>query len=245
MPLNFADALASVRKKAQLRGVPVSQQEVSGVAAGYSEQASSRLARIKALELEKQKHEETTAMQKSQFEQRMAQQREDREAAIKAGERESAVSGATTGALLGYSAIGGAAGGPVGAFIGYVGGKIASKCIIISSCTSKDSHEVEIAREFRDKYMSNLHLGGYYALAHKIAPLIDKSHFLKLIFKKFLVDRLVDYGEWILGRKPKRQLRTSTIITEGFLSLCALIGMQIEIQPYIEAHRQEDLHNET
>ena len=237
MPLSFTDALASVRKKAQLRGVPVSQQEVSGVAAGYSEQASSRLAKIVTLQQQKEQFEKTTAMQKSQFEQRMEQDRKDREAAIKAGERESTVSGATTGALLGYSAIGGVTGGPVGAVIGGIAGKILSKCIIVSSCTSKDSHEVEIAREFRDKYMSNLHLGGYYALSTQYVRLINKSHFVKLLTKKFLVDRLVDYGEWILGYKPKRQLRTSTIITEGFLSLCAFIGMQVEIQPYIEAHR--------
>lgn len=237
MPLNFADALASVRKKAQLRGVPVSQQEVSGVAAGYSEQASSRLARIRALDLEKQRHEETRDIQKSQFQQRMAQERKDRQAAERASRRSTAATSATSGALLGYTVAGSAAGGVYGAIIGAGLGLITSKCIIISACTSKDSHEVEIAREFRNKYMSPYHLGGYYALAHRIAPIIDKSHFLKLIFKKFLVDRLVDYGEWILGRKPKRQLRTSTIITEGFLSLCASIGMQIEIQPYIEAHR--------
>ena len=128
-------------------------------------------------------------------------------------------------------------GGPWGAVIGGVGGLLAGSCIIISACTSSDSYEVEIAREFRDKYMGPYHLGGYYALAHRFVPIMEKSNFLKLLTKRFLIYRLVDYGEWILGYKPKMQLRSSRIVTEGFLRLCATIGMQINIQPYIEAHR--------
>ena len=233
MPLNFADALSGYRRKAQLEGRPLSQQEISGVAAGYSEQASEKLGRQRALELEK----ERVDTQKSQFEKRMAQDRKDRKAAEESSKRSTAASGATSGAMLGYMTAGTAVGGVYGALIGGILGLVSSKCIIISAFTSKDSYEVEIAREFRDKYMSPYHLGGYYALAHRIAPLIDKSHFIKLIFKKFLVDRLVDYGEWILEYKPKRQLRTSRIVTEGFLSLCAAIGMGVEIYPYIEAHK--------
>ena len=79
--MNFSDALSNVRKKSQLQGRPVSQQEVSGVAAGYSEQASSRLASIKALDLEKQKHEETLAQQQSQHDQRMENKRSDKSSA--------------------------------------------------------------------------------------------------------------------------------------------------------------------
>ena len=237
MAFNFTQALESARRKSQLRGVPVSQQEVSGIAEGYSESASSTLTRQRTLELAKQKHEETLTFQKKQHEDRVAQNEKDRKAAERASRRSTTASTAATGAVLGYTAAGTAVGGVYGAVAGAAIGLISSKCIIISACTSKDSYEVEIARQFRDKYMGPYHLGGYYALAHRIAPLIDKSHFLKLIFKKFLVDRLVDYGKWILGMKPERQLKTSRIVTGGFLALCAIVGMHINVQPYIEAHR--------
>jgi len=232
MPLNFSDALSNVKKKAQLEGRPLSQQEVSGVAEGYSENASVRLTRIKGLELAKQKHEETLAAQKKEHDDKMALADKNRKAAATASKKSAQASGLVTGAMAGaYVA------GPVGAIVGGVVGAIAGSCIIISACTSRDSYEVEIAREFRDKYMSDLHLGGYYALAHRFVPLMEKSRFLKLITKKVLVDRLVDYGEFILGYKPKPQLRTSRVITEGFLKLCAAIGMHVNTTAYIEAHR--------
>ena len=234
MPLNFSDALANIKKKAQLEGRPLSQQEVSGVAEGYSENASQRLTRQRALELDKQKHDETLAQQKSQFEATMAQNKKDREAAKEASNQQTGASaGAALGTVIG-TAVGGPWGAPVGAILGSIIGK---QCIIISACTSRDSYEVNVARLFRDKYMSQYHLGGYYALAHRFVPIMEKSNFLKLITKRFLVDRLVDYGEWVFGLKPKRQLRTSRIITEGFLSVCAAIGMRINVQPFIEAHR--------
>ena len=233
MAFNFTQALESARRKSQLRGVPVSQQEVSGIATAASESASDRLAQQRALDLQKESQE----TQKAQFAQKMEQNKEDREAAAKASKVSTTASAGTTGAVLGYGVAGSYVGGVYGAIIGAGIGLLASECIIISVCTSKDSYEVEIARQFRDKYMGPYHLGGYYALAHRIAPLIDKSHFLKLIFKKFLVDRLADYGEWVLGMKPERQLKTSRIVTGGFLALCATVGMHINVQPYIEAHR--------
>ena len=212
---NFSDLLADLKRRARMQGREVSEQEVSGIAAGYSEQASSRLARQKQLELDKQRHEETLAQQKSQYDESVARAREER-----SQDREDA---RHTEQRRGYLAFAGA---------------LANKyCIIITACTSKNSPDVEISREFRDKYMSSYHLGGYYALAHKIVPLLRRSKFFRLLTKRFLVDRLVDYGEWILGYKPKIRLRTSIIVTNGFLLLCAAIGMQINVQPYIEAHR--------
>ena len=229
MPLNFSDALSSLKKKSQLQGVPLSQQEVSGVAAGYSEQASSRLAKIKALELEKQKHEETLAFQKDTFTKRMAQEREDRHEAESRSKK--GALGVAAGTIIG-TLINPGYGTAIGAAIG----GLAENCIIISACTSKNSYETNIAREFRNKYMSGYQLGGYYAIAHRIAPIMEKSHLLKLFLKKFLVNRLIDYGEYILGYKPKIRLRTSEMITGGFLSLCGYVGMQINIKPYIRTH---------
>ena len=217
---NFSDLLADLKRRARMQGREVSEQEVSGIAAGYSEQASSRLARQLQLELDKQRHEETLAQQKSQWDESMARAAEER-----SQDRKDARHSEQRSAYL--------------AFAGSVFNKWLDKqnCIIITACTSKNSPDVEISREFRDKYMSSYHLGGYYALAHKIVPLLRRSKFFRLLTKRFLVDRLVDYGEWILGYKPKIRLRTSIIVTNGFLLLCAAIGMQINVQPYIEAHR--------
>ena len=235
--LNFSDALRNRENQYRLRGVQMPQTEVSGIAEGYSENASSSLARIKRLEIEQQRVDATKAWQEEQKRQSdlaWAEKREQRH------EDEHAGKGETWGTVIG-GIVGGVAswytGGALAPLGAAIGGAIGKTCIIISACTSKDSYGVEVAREFRDKYMGTYNLGGYYALAHRIVPLIDKSQFIKLIFKRLLVHRLIDYGEWILGYKPKRELKTSRIVTEGFLSLCATIGKQINIAPYIEAHR--------
>lgn len=231
--LNFAQALERLKRKSYLRGRPVTQQEVAGVAEGEGQAASDKLFRIRQVELERQRLEQQQAQHAAELKQR----EKDREAAQKSSERGSAASGATAGALVGYEVASTAIGGVYGAIIGGVIGYGASQCIIITACTSSDSPEVNIARKFRDKYMSNYHLGGYYALAEGFTPLIKKFHFIKLIVKRFLVDRLVDYGEWILGYKPKMRFRTSRMVTDRFLSLCASIGKRVNIKPLIEAHR--------
>jgi len=232
MQSNFTQALDDLRKKSRLMGVEPAKQEIAGIAEGEGKAATDRLVRMKQVQLEKENLEQ----RKQEHADALKQQEEDREAAESATTATTTTTGLITGAYLGTAAYG-PIGGAVGAGIGAAAGFLSSECIIITACTSSDSYEVEISREFRDKYMSNYHLGGYYALASRVAPMIRKSHFLKLITKKFLVDRLVDYGEWVLGYKPKMRFRTSRIVTAGFLKLCAAIGMEIEIQPYIMAHR--------
>jgi hypothetical protein len=97
------------------------------------------------------------------------------------------------------------------------------ECIIISACTSPDSYEVNIAREYRDNILSMQTLAGYYALCEIVVPWIHKSGLFKNMVKKALVDRLVDYGEMILGHKNHIQYKTSKIVTKLFLGLCNLI----------------------
>jgi len=226
MPMNFADALATMKRKARLRGRPVSQQEVAGVAEGYARESTGRLDVMAA----QKRHRETLIQQQAQFDEKMRQDEKDRRAAEKSTMIKSMIGGAAAGSVA----------GPVGALFGAGAGLIVGsggKCIIITACTSTDTHEVERSREYRDKYMSDYHLGGYYALAEAFVPLIERFEFVRLITKRFLVDRLVDYGEWILEHKPKRRLRTSMIVTNGFLSLCAYVGMRIDTKLYIEAHR--------
>ncbi len=231
--LNFSDALKSVQDKDRLRGIKTPPSTIASIAEGYSENAASRLTKIRSLELQKEQQDE----QKRQFAVEEARNEQDRRDANRAARKANQAGGYTAAGTIIGAVAGTAVGGPYGAAIGAAVGAIAGSCIIISACTSKDSYEVNIAREFRDKYLSNTQLGGYYAIGIPVVKLIHKSHFFKLIVKKCLVDRLVDYGEWILGYKPKMRFRTSEIVTNSFLKLCGLIGMQINITPLIEAHR--------
>jgi len=227
MPLNFADALASIKKKARLQGRPVSQQEVSGVAEGYARESTGRLDVM----LAQKRHEATLAQQEEQFDEQMRQDEKDRRAAEKSTRIKSMIGGATAGATVG-GVPGAIFGGAAGLILGGGG-----KCIIITTCTSKDSYNVEISRQFRDKYMSNYQLGGYYALAEAFVPLIKRFTFLRLITKRFLVDRLVDYGEIILGYKDRYKYRSSYLVTKSFLGFCRIIGTRIDVNTYIAPHR--------
>jgi hypothetical protein len=73
--------------------------------------------------------------------------------------------------------------------------------------------------------MGPITLHGYYKLASVVVPLIKKYPWFKRLTKKILVDRLVDYGEWFMGYKPKMKYRTSRIVTQNFLTLCYSIGL--------------------
>ncbi len=147
--------------------------------------------------------------------------------ALGASKKASTALGVGGGIMAGAAkgAMGGPWGAVIGGFIGGVAGLIGARCIIISACTSEDSYEVEISREYRDKYMDMPTLVGYYAFASKVAPYIHKYPIIKRLTKKFLVDRMVDYGEWFLRYKTKRKFRSSWWVTMGFLGLCRTIGM--------------------
>ncbi len=122
--------------------------------------------------------------------------------------------GGQAGAIGGMSAPGGSAGGGVG-----VGG-----CIIISACTDPYSYEVNVTRVFRDTYLSDAMLKGYYALARRVVPSIRRFTLVRKAVKRLLVDRLIDYGEWILNLKPERERRGSEAVSLGFLRLIGWIG---------------------
>ena len=151
--------------------------------------------------------------------------------AAKEGQRKTMGAGAGT-------VVGGVVGGVVGSYVpvigtwagaaggaaigGLIGGAVG--CIIISACTSKDSYEVNIARQFRDKYMDEETLTGYYALCVFVVPFIKRYPLVRRIVKKALVDRLVDYGEWRLGIKPDMKYSTSGVAKKLFLGLCRHVG---------------------
>jgi len=145
-----------------------------------------------------------------------------------AGKAGTAVTGSKTAGAISGGLIGGIVGfvmgGPIGAVIGAGAGIAGSRCIIVTACTDRYSYEVEVARAFRDNHMSAVQLLGYYRLADRLVPWIERSERVKKIVKKGLVDQLVDYGEWYMGYKPDRRHAASRVITLGFLKLCTRMG---------------------
>lgn len=149
------------------------------------------------------------------------------------GEREhGAVSGGLSGAAAG--ALTGAAltswsgpGAIVGAGIGAVAGAVFGSCIIITAATDPHSYEVNVTREYRDRYLSQQTLRGYYMIAEQIVPLMHKSKLFKRFIKKSLVNHIVRHCEWGIGIRKKRPI-ISSFITETFLSFCDGLGSSQE-----------------
>jgi len=56
MALNFSQALMEAKRRAQLSGRPLSRQEASGIAEGYANTASERLARAKTVALQEEQN---------------------------------------------------------------------------------------------------------------------------------------------------------------------------------------------
>jgi len=202
---NFTDKLMEAKRRARLMGRPLHRSEVAGISAGYAKTASERLARRKQLSLQERSLDIQERGQEEEI--RIAEQARKQEK----HEARGAAIGAGIGTLI-MPGLGTAIGGMLGSTIG--GG-----CIIISACTDPDSYEVNIAREYRDNYMSLEELIGYYTLARLVVPIMPKK-----LVKRFLVDRLIDYGEVILQRKKRLKFASSYWITTGFLKLCEGIG---------------------
>ena len=140
--------------------------------------------------------------------------------------------GATFGSTIGGgiaagAAIGGLPGAVIGGVIGAAVGGIEEifGCIIITACTNRNSYEVNICRQYRDKYMTMEHLRGYYALAEQIVPYLKEHEKARRWTKKHLVDHLVDYIEYRLGFKETRPTIVSYIVFKGFMGLCKTIGL--------------------
>ena len=67
-------------------------------------------------------------------------------------------------------------------------------------------------------------LRGYYALAERIVPSIERNAKIRINVKKHLVDRLVDYGAYKLGKKSSAKM-SSKIVSISFLALIKFIGL--------------------
>lgn len=102
----------------------------------------------------------------------------------------------------------------------------AAGCIIVTACTDRNSYEVEVTRQYRDKYLTQTQLRGYYWAAEKLVPTIENNMTVRTLVKKHLVDRLVDYGEMKLGLKDNCKL-SSKIVSNLFLGLIKTVGIII------------------
>ena len=128
------------------------------------------------------------------------------------------------GGLFHGAAAGAAVGGPVGAVAGGIAGWFSGGgCIIVTACTDRHSPEVEIAREYRDKFLDPVTLRGYYMIAEKVVPVITRFSLVKWFVKRFLVDNLIAYGRHALDKGP-RPKPTARAVTKVFLRLCGSIG---------------------
>ncbi|MCX5819735.1 MAG: hypothetical protein NT047_07475 [Deltaproteobacteria bacterium] len=100
---------------------------------------------------------------------------------------------------------------------------ISKACIIVTACTFSNSEEVNISREYRDKFLTPVQLRGYYMIAEKVVPLINRFSIVKRLVKRFLVDNLIAYGKHELQKGPPPRTAATTI-TRGFLALCEHVG---------------------
>lgn len=112
----------------------------------------------------------------------------------------------------------------------------ADTCIIVTACTDPYSYEVELTRLYR-QFLDPVTLGGYYAIAHKIAPIIKRNSKVRVLVKRFLVDRLVDYGEVFFRLSSKYKFKSSVAVTTSFLFICKIVGNFVDVQALIRAHR--------
>ena len=109
--------------------------------------------------------------------------------------------------------------------IGKVVGWVTGGCIIVTACTDRHSPEVEITRQYRDKFLDSDQLRGYYCVADRFVPTIVHNPRVREYVKKHLVDRLVDYGEYRLGLKKNRPRLSSVLVSKTFLATIKTIGM--------------------
>lgn len=112
--------------------------------------------------------------------------------------------------------------------------KVVGGCIIVTACTDPYSYEVEIARLYRDNYLDINQLRGYYALAELLVLYIERNIKVKRNIKKWLVDKLINYGEWRLGLRSRKPAFISTCVSKLFLGLIMIIG--VLLPKYVRAN---------
>jgi hypothetical protein len=105
--------------------------------------------------------------------------------------------------------------------------EVKDHCIIVTTCTDRYSPEVNITREYRNKFMTAEQIRGYYIIADKVVPVLKRYNLIKKLTKTLLVDNLINYGKFALG-KTKKANYIATIISKAFLRLCQHKGSLVE-----------------
>jgi len=173
---NFAQILMEAKRKAQLTGRPLTQQETSGIAQGYAESSSERNVRAQTIanqekEIAQREKLQATELQAAKERQaaELAQRKSEQqaqmaaaEAADKRAEKQQTVTSVAAGAAIGgYVAAGTAVGGPWGAVIGAVAGYAVSRshlCTATKNETGLEKDHVETLKRFRN-YVNECHRG--------------------------------------------------------------------------------------
>jgi hypothetical protein len=237
MATDFMTALRSrareQERRARLSGRPQTSVEAAAPYVAMAETASERNARAKALSLQEsaQAQENTQfgeklAAQKEEFAQtqqleqeRLAEQKRAEEArmSLANAQYQSELEAARRAEELNHRSTTERIFDPIGLF------SKKGMCIIVSACTDRYSPDVNLTRAFRDAFLGPVTLAGYYRIASAVVPWIERSRAVRGFLKRFLVDRLIDYGSFILDGK-RRRFRTSRTVSLGFLSLCRKAG---------------------
>jgi hypothetical protein len=125
-----------------------------------------------------------------------------------------------------------ALGGPVGLLGTGIGIGVREltkgKCIIWTAVCGEGSYELEICREFRDKYLDRKSLAAYYAIAEKVVPIIEANPEFKALVREWLVEPLTRVGAFKLGHTREHPSSRDCAITASFLELLKNVGSTIQ-----------------
>ena len=109
-------------------------------------------------------------------------------------------------------------------------GALARACgIIMTAIHGADSYEVNICREYRNKFLTDEQLRGYYVFAEPVCFIMEKHPGLKKYFRRFLTEKFVDYSEYKLGKKSRKPSFISMATSMLFLKLCGYLGRKVPI----------------
>lgn len=144
-----------------------------------------------------------------------------------------AASGAAAGTMI-FPAVGTVIGGIIGGVVGGASAALEGSCIIVTCCHGRHSEQVQIARDYRDAFMTPRQIRGYYVLAEKVVPIMAQHKTAKNVISSQLVTRLINYGRWSTGKAMAFPSITDALVSTAFLGLCSALGACV--RKYIRAN---------
>jgi len=246
----LTSSLQEAQRRARLSGRSLSEAETEGITRGFFGQAGERLTQKRGLALQKRGQDISAGLAYAGLSsaERMKKGQLDLVAAgltaadkAKAADVRLAQQGLNvqleTGRMAGATARETSGLFGQGGILGLGIGSGDTACIIITACTHPNSYEVDVARVYRDFLLDAQTLSGYYALCCVVVPLIRKFNWFKRLMKNLLVNRLIDYGEWVIQITDKPRLCTTKKIARGFLKVCSVVGKFVDKESWLAKHR--------